>query len=250
MSRFLYLFIFLFFVSCHKKSDEHAPDAVLEITIAHLLDGKPLVFNTKRYKNTKGNAYNVQEFKYYLSNLKLRNKTNGRFYHLPESYYLVQPTEQTHRYTITAKVPPGIYNEIEFAIGVDNAKNHSLDNVGALDPSNNMVWDWNTGYKFLLLEGDYYPEEGNKRGLVYHIGTDANYRTLKFPLSEKGKPSLSVGAGKKMKLSVSAEVSEIFTNPTDIDFRQHNVVMFEAISARVADNYAKNMFRILETKIE
>ncbi len=248
---FLFVFIAVFSAACD-DDNEALPNASLEISIAHLVDNSPIIFNTKRYKNAVGNEYDIQEFKYYVSNVKLRNKSTGAFYHVPEGYYLVQPTETNHVFSISIPgIPAGTYNELEFAIGVDNAKNYSLDNVGDLDPSNNMVWDWNTGYKFLLLEGSFYPADGSEtRGLVYHIGSDANYRILKFPLAENGANNLSLTAGGRVRIALNAEVSEIFTNPTDIDLEEHNVVMFEAISRNVADNYANNMFRLNETVVD
>ncbi len=226
-------------------------DASLTLNLAHLVDNSPIIFDTQRYTNAVGNEYNIKEFKYYLSNVKLRNRATGAFYHVPDSYHLIAPDAQNHVVRLNlANIPAGQYNELEFAIGVDNAKNTSLDNVGDLDPSNNMAWDWNTGYKFLLLEGSYFPPSGAQRGLVYHIGSDANYRILRFPLAEGVQNAVSLAGGKTTRIDFDVEVSQIFKDPTDIDFAQHNVVMFEAISRNVADNYAKNMITLRTVVVE
>ncbi len=251
--KYSYLLIFLlFFISCETNSDEVQPTATLEINISHLVNGEPVVFNTKRYFNAVGNEYNILEFKYFLSNVKLRNRTTGALYLVPESYYLVEPTENEHIVKISIPgIPKETFNELEFALGVDNSKNYSIDNIGALDPSSNMAWDWNTGYKFLLLEGKFFPANSSEtRGLIYHIGSDANYRILKFPFAAENQNSIVFNANAMIKANFEVEISEIFRTPTEVDFETHNVVMFEAFSRNIADNYANNMFKFLNAVVE
>lgn len=231
------LFSLLFFISCEDDNDNNIlPTSSIQFNISHLVDGEAIEFNTKRYTNEVGNEYDIQEFKYYVSNVKLRNTSTGELFIVPESYHLVNPTQDNPDFTIDIEnVPLGNFNEIEFAIGVDNSKNYSTDNVGDLDPSSNMVWNWDTGYKFLLLEGNFYPADGSdKRGLVYHVGSDQNYRILRYPLGN----SLTLEAGKTTQINFQTEVSEIFKNPTTMDFNEFNVVKFQEVTSQIADNYS------------
>ncbi|WP_020526395.1 MbnP family protein [Flexithrix dorotheae] len=234
----------LLFNSCEKDNNEPSETGSLKLIISHLNDGAPLELETREYTNEMGNNYTISEFKFYLSNIKLRNKSNGKFYIEPESYHLVRRLPDTHQFELTIEnVPLGEFNELEFAVGVDNSKNYSLDNVGDLDPSNNMAWDWNSGYKFLLLEGEFFPENEDKKGLVFHIGSDANYRKILLPT---GTENINIKEAQTTTIQLEVEVSEIFKDPTSIDFKENNVVMFDAISNKVADNYAKNMFSLIE----
>ncbi len=223
--------------------DRVAPEATVNLRVNLLLDNAPLLLNTQRYRNANGNEYTISDFKMYLSNVKLRNRATGEVFVQPASYHLVERSASTNVYEIQlADVPANTYTELEFSVGVDPARNKSTDQVGALDPTNSMAWDWNTGYKFLLLEGRYFPATGSPRGLVYHIGGDANYRTIRLGLGEGGVSQLQAQGGQTHTLEINAEISALFKAPNLIDFGQSSTVMFGEVAGRVADNYAQAMF--------
>ncbi|MDF9798967.1 hypothetical protein OKW21_004230 [Catalinimonas alkaloidigena] len=232
--------------SCQEEStDDMVQGATLTLNLTHLVNGEVLMLNTQTYANAVGESFVIQDFKYYLSNVKLRNSSTGAFYLEPYSYHLVRPEDgEAFRIEIDG-VPAGEYNEVEFAIGVDNAANTSTDKVGALDPSNEMAWDWNTGYKFLLLEGQFgASEEGMHDAYVYHIGGDPNYRVLKFNLKQLSLPTLSLENNGMQSLAIEADVAAMFAEPNPVSFAEHPVVMHDPFSQSVADNYAANMFEI------
>lgn len=227
------------------------PDTTARLTfsLAHVVNGEPLVYNATRYTNAVGQEYTIEEFRFYLSNIRLRNRATGEIYIEPDSYHLVTPTNGNNmQFSLELpEVEAGTYDEVEFSIGVDNASNYSLDQIGDLDPSNNMVWDWNTGYKFLLFEGRYLPASGGDPvGLVYHIGSDFNYKTLRFYPGEK----LTLAPGQRGTLSFQVDLASIFSAPTPMDFSAHNVVMFQAVSREVAENYAQNMISLEGFSVE
>lgn len=232
--------------SCQEESpDDMVKGATLTLDLTHLVDGEQLLFNTRTYTNAAGESFVVQDFKYYLSNIKLRNTATGAFYLEPYSYHLVRPVEGEAFQIQIGDVPVGEYNEVEFAIGVDNAANTSTDKVGALDPSNEMAWDWNTGYKFLLMEGQFGESEDNMNdAFVYHIGGDPNYRVLKFNLSQLSLPTLSLENNSTQSLAIEADVAAIFAEPNTVSLAEHPVVMHDPFSQSVADNYATHMFMI------
>ncbi len=223
------------------NTNEEAVTGNAKIIVSIFNDGDPLELETRTYTNDAGNEYTVSEFKFYLSNVKLRNTSTGDLFIEPDSYHLVERSPESHVYEIEiTNVPLATYNELEFAIGVDNAQNYSLDNIGALDPSNNMAWDWNTGYKFLLLEGRFTTQNQEQAGVVMHIGGDSNYRRLIMPLNQP----VTVNSSNSTNFLIDVEVSQIFKDPTTIDFNENNVVMFDAISTKLSANYAKNAFTL------
>jgi hypothetical protein len=226
------------------QNDEQ-PDPALgtvSLQINHLLNNSPLQLNTARYTNAVGEEYLVENFQFYLSNVKLKNSLTGQVFVEPESYHLVRKNEDTHTFPLAIRnVPAGNYDLLEFSIGVDEERNFSLDQVGDLDPSNNMAWDWNTGYKFLLLEGRFFPAGQEPRGLVYHVGGMPNYRTLTFDLGNQG---IFVEKDQTATLQLDTEISEIFKNPNPINFQEANVVMFGPFAEKVADNYSTGMFTL------
>ncbi len=231
----------LYLTTCQEETPEEMLDrASLTINLTHLVDGQNLVYETQTYTNTVGERYIIQDFKYYLSNIKLRNSATGAYYLEPDSYHLVRHEEGKDFQIVIEGIPAGAYNEMEFAIGVDNGANTSTDKVGALDPGNQMAWDWNTGYKFLLLEGKFGQSEENlDEGLVYHIGGDANYRVLKFDMA-----MTKLENDRTKTVAINADAASIFAEPTPVSFSEHPVVMGDPFSTKVADNYAANMFQI------
>ena len=100
----------------------------------------------------------------------------------PESYHLVRFDGEEPAFAIVLHdVPRRNYERSEFGIGVDAAANRSLLQRGDLDPNGRMAWNWQVGYKFVLLEGQLLRGDASDP-LVYHIGFDENYRPVSTEL--------------------------------------------------------------------
>ncbi|MCU0450537.1 MAG: hypothetical protein MUC97_11965 [Bernardetiaceae bacterium] len=225
--------------ACQNSSPD--PEGQVELRLQLQVGGSPLNFNTARYQNAAGNSFTITDFRMYVSQVKLRNRATGQVYAEPESYHLVRRGDTEASYVLTlAGVPAGQYDELEFSIGVDPPRNKSTDQVGDLDPTNLMAWDWNTGYKFVLLEGRFFATEANPRGLVYHIGSDENYRTVRLPLGQ----GVQVTGGAASRIELVTNVLAMFNGPNRIDFAQHVNVMGGPVATQVADNYAQGMFAV------
>lgn len=226
--------------SCEKK--ENIATASVSINFANLMGGNPLQLENTTYTAALGGRFTVNELKYYVSNIKLIDSQTGKIFTVPDSYHLIERKSDTHIDEVVIKnVTLGKYDQIEFAVGIDKARNLSTDQVGDLDPSNNMAWDWKTGYKFLLLEGNVFLSTGERRGLIYHVGADENYRTIR--LSFPSVENLKVEEGKNLTINISVEIAKLFNSPNRIDIEQHRTVMFGEVATKVADNYA-TMFSI------
>ncbi len=241
MKNQLFIFILILsFFSCEKK--ENIASANLKLDFANLMNNSPLTLQTARYANTAGNSFSIDKFQYYISNIRLKNTQTGQTFTESESYHLLERKAGSHIDEILIKnVPVGQYNQLEFAVGIDKASNLSTDQVGDLDPSNDMAWDWKTGYKFLLLEGSSFAQTGERRGMVIHIGSDENYRTINLKVSPL--QNLSLEEGKSTTVSINVEVSKLFNAPNVIDVEKNRTIMFGGISGQVADNYV-DMFSI------
>lgn len=220
------------------------PDSLageMKVQFVHTVDAQPLIFDTQQYLNPAGDSFKVAEFKYYISNLKLKNSANGKTFALPNSYYLLQPKE--NKTTLTLKgIPVKEYDQVEFSVGVDAVANASTAQTGDLDPLNDMAWDWNTGYKFLVCSGHRVSKitSLNNSGLVFHVGENKNYRTLNFPLTE----TLSFKKNQPYTLQVGVDLNELFKNPDLIDFDVVKNVMGGPNAEKLANNYGTGMFTI------
>ncbi|MBK0404906.1 hypothetical protein I5M27_18085 [Adhaeribacter sp. BT258] len=202
----------------------------------------------KAYVNQHGDSVAVGSMLYFVSNVELL-KADGSVYKVPDSYYLIENTDQKVREkVILPNIPAGEYTRLRFMVGVDSLRNKSINNaVGDLTISNHMTWEWSTGYMFLNLNGMYYnPASKTFEGLFYEIGKDYNSRTIEldFPAST---PKMLVNPEHSPKIHIHANVKTIFGGPNILDVKTEPRIdgtpQHAASSLKVADNYAA-MFRI------
>ncbi len=231
------------FTGCKKDDpDDTAPTAeagTLNVQFNNVVGTQNLELNTGNYTNEMGQPFTVSTFKYYVSNLKLK-KTDGTYFTVANSYYLVnQEVSNSNKMTLS-NVPAGEYTALEFVIGVDSARNCSGAQTGALDPSNGMFWTWNSGYIFLKLEGNSIASVDS--GLTFHIGGYKGATNCIKNATINFSTNLVVNSSKAPKLAIDANVLEMFKSPIAVDFSTFSFTMGGPSSVTVADNYA-DMFK-------
>ncbi len=150
----------------------------LELVFETYVDSLPLVLYTQEYLSPANDTFQVQQFKFFVHFQGLSSDTAT--YKKDNSYNLMYyESERTKTNILFDDVPAGEYHTLKFDIGVDTSNNHTTVHLGELAPGSGMTWDWNTGYKFLLLEGNF--STLTKSGpLVFHIGEDKNYKAMNF----------------------------------------------------------------------
>ncbi len=154
----------------------------IELVFAAVANGGALEKHAFVYDNPGGaGRFMIRDFQFFVSNIKLDGAQGS--YVVPESYHLVRfdGDDGTFR-LVLPDVPRDRYDTIELAVGIDPAANGSITPLGDLDPNGRMAWNWETGYKFLLLEG-MLERDGARIPLVYHVGFDENYTPLSFKTS-------------------------------------------------------------------
>jgi len=226
----------LLLASCNEE--DPIEKGTLSIKFENLLNGTPLLFEESRYSRDQV-EFNITAIKYYISNIKFLDKKGQVLFTEADSYHLMEETASKENLTIEiAGLAPQEINSIEFSIGIDPDKNLSLDNTGDLDPSNEMAWNWNTGYKFLLLEGEIHEPNDSRKGMVYHIGGNENYKTIKKEVNTKIK------SGTVTTIEIKAEVLALFDTPHYINIKETNVAMGGEDAKKIAENYAEDFFTI------
>ena len=83
-----------------------------------------LQLNIGNYLNANGDSFNVSKFKYYISNIVLKN-ADGTTFVEPECYHLIDNRKGNKYSLILDSVPVGPYNGISFILGVDSTRNTS-----------------------------------------------------------------------------------------------------------------------------
>ena len=114
-----------------------------------------------------GDTLTFSLFKFYVSNIKLKD-ANGNWWSAPNSYYLLC-TDCEEGYAFTVKnIPVGNYTEMQYTMVVDSAANRLGAGTGALSLANNMYWDWNSGYIMLKAEGT--SPNSPSGNFIFHLG--------------------------------------------------------------------------------
>jgi len=239
LSAWLVLF---FFAGCDRK-DGIQPSGSVQFTFSHVCGDQPLQLNTTEYTNAAGEPFRVQLFKYYISNIRFRRADGSEFVQ-PESYYLVDEATTSSKTFTIPNVPEGSYTGINFIIGVDSTRNVSGAQTGALDPINGMFWTWNTGYIFVMLEGEspVSTAEGNR--LRYHIGGFRNPNNIRTVSPSLNGSRIAVTGGSKAIVNFRVNVAQMFESPNPISFVQTPTLMFDPATALIADNYV-DMFSVV-----
>jgi hypothetical protein len=231
--------IALFFWFCGDRKNDPEPGKTLQVTVNVLMNNAPISFNDFRYTNAVGDSFDIRKLSFFLSNFELRNSETGEVYKELASYHLINAADAKALQFNLSRIPSGVYDQLTFALGVDSAANLSLNQVGDLTPSSDMAWDWETGYKFLLLEGNYKSVGGKRGGLVFHIGENPAYTKFTYSLANGTFQPLNF-KDKQPQLSLTANVDELFRNPNTISFDSLNATMsLSAGGDLIVQNYAQ-----------
>ena len=213
---------------------EAQPSEPRSIRFRAVMDDAPLVRNQRLYSNPGGaGQYSVRDFQFYASNFRLH--ASQGVYAEPHSYHLVRFDLPRGVFRIDLEeVPAWDFHTLEFMLGVDAAANASLESIGDLDPNGRMAWNWEVGYKFLLLEG-MLEVAGRSVPLVYHIGFDENAAVV----------SLDIETRNTEVIDVEVDVAQLFHGEAPpLDLAALNNVKFDREdSGRLARNFA-HMFRL------
>jgi hypothetical protein len=212
----------------------------LIIDFTAMANAEKLVSANKTYTNSSGDFFSVNMFNYYISNVKLTDE-DGSVFTEPESYHLIKHVEGKTSFTIK-KLPTGNYTHIEFLIGVDSIRNISGAQVGALDVANQMFWEWESGYIFFKLEGNYVSSSvTTEEGYAIHIGGFKGefkcLQTVKLNLNT----ILNASKAKPSKIHINTIVDEIFKTPKHIGFDSYYGAIGDPMFKSISENY-KDMF--------
>jgi hypothetical protein len=157
----------LFLTSC--KKHQHVEDGKVSIKLNHHwgMSMDPFQMNTEYIHPMNGDTMTFTKYKYYISNFKLK-KSDGTWWIHPESYFLVDLSNDLSTTLDLGSVPSGEYTELSYTIGVDSLRNVSGAQSGALSTTNNMFWSWNTGYIMIKAEG--LSPQSTTGNFSFHLG--------------------------------------------------------------------------------
>ncbi len=250
MRKFFILILGILLFSDCKPEDKEPDFATILLRISHkgpgLVSGeKPILAEDQfQFKDSLGQEFSVKTLNYYISNIKLMNKSQNVYYQQVQSYHLVNALVNPNNTEIILKnVPMKKFEEFEISIGVDSIANKGIDKTGALDPGKGMYWSWEDGYKFLEFEGRF-KQEGLEKPFLFHIGGNENYKTLNFRFSNLLGTNYDIV--KDGQIILEADVSAMFGSPNKVDLKIFNNVMSTAAGAdKIAENYKTGFLKLV-----
>lgn len=207
------------------------PTHSVQLTFEAEVDGQPLELNRFSYANPGGSGtFQIQDFRFFLSQVQLFG--DGTTHAPADSYHLMRFDNPKKTATVNLNsIPLTQVKKISFAIGVDDNANRSIKPRGDLDPNSRMAWNWEVGYKFVLLEGGLRVGD-QVLPLVYHVGFSENLRTFSFELPQP----LALDANPPLRFRV--DIMKLFNGKTVVDMAHLKSVKFDKQDARMlADNY-------------
>lgn len=169
---FVFLLILpLIFGSC-KKDDEQGK---LTLRFAFSNNGKEFVSDSMIYENAAGNKYEVNEIKFFISDLQLvRNGSVAVTISKP--HYVEHSLPNTLTWRIDETMETGHYDALRFRFGLTGKQNQSHYFVNP--PENNMAWPdvLGGGYHYMMINGKWL-KEGFPTPFNFHLGIGQTYDT-------------------------------------------------------------------------
>ena len=221
-------------LSCKDKDKSPAAESVAVPVEYAFMDGN----GQQAYVNSSFPVSATEQLKLrtnrmYVSNIALR-KADGTWWKEANSYHLLEMPARgvaVPTFSLTA-VPVGTYTAVSFAFGIDSTMNRSMDKKGDLDPANGMAWDWNTGYRFLVMEG----ADQTDTAVVWHIGEANNYRVKLENFTQPWEVKSAMGS-QTARLKATIDISRFLNGPQRLALADYRNVMFNrTATAKCADN--------------
>ncbi|AFM04184.1 hypothetical protein Fleli_1785 [Bernardetia litoralis DSM 6794] len=243
------LVLILVLFSC-KESESKKEDETEKVTleVQFFVGNEPLNL-LKEYQNDLNQKYLLENFKFYLSNFEFESASTNETFKVEDSYLLFSAEREKSIFEREILVKKGEFDKMNFSIGIDSVTNTSLDNTGDLDISNSMAWDWNTGYKFVVMEGKYFNDTSNSNAsipLVFHIGLNQNYKKVSLSFDSVNEKGVFDTSNKRIVLKV--DLNDFFSSPNQIDFNEINNIMGGGKSLLLSQNYENGFITLKETE--
>jgi len=232
----LLLGVILIFSGC----DKDKKDAEVSIVFDHFFKENTFRVDTSTVHTLEnGEELIFSRFQYYISNIAFQ-KADGNWWEEEESYHIVNARQGQPTISIKG-LEEGEYRAIRYIIGVDSVRNFSGAQEGALSPSNEMFWSWNTGYIFLMSEGVCLQRPMENQGFIHHVGgfqgpnkaIQQNSLTFNNPLL--ARPEM------KSTVNLRVDVHKLYEGP-GINFSVVAVPAAHSISEntrRLSENFAQ-----------
>lgn len=198
----------------------------IQVEISHVVGTAPLVIG-EALTTPAGETLHVKRLHYYLSNPRLLRADGSwqappKDLQSPEGYYLIDSAKPETTRFLLPPAPAGEYSGVEFTIGVDETRNGSGAQTGALDPAHGMFWTWATGYIHFKLEGTSPASPEAEHTVTLHLGGNGLQRTVFLPFAPK---PVRVSADIQPTVHLHADLAAFLGGTAPLKFAEQPLVM-------------------------
>ena len=235
-----------------KTDDPFVPqdgDATMNLNIYATVDDQDFVLGDI-YFDPSSYRYQPNLFRLYLSNITLIKDDSTEV--MLEDVVLLdwQDNLAGEPQTVSIKAEPGTYTGIRFWLGVDQ----TLNDLGPTDyaPDHPLslfqgtYWAWNTGYRFVMLEGEY-DSIPNGSGTIpsinnfqLHLGTNFLYTEADLSNAQQ---VVTLTAGTPVDYDLEVDVNKLFYNDQEtlklIDHPYNHTTEDTATAVKMINNISK-----------
>jgi len=214
-----------------------SPAATLGITVQHHFGGEILRLGEVSQTNAAGQALSVTRLDYLLSEFELVSE-QGWVVSLANRFAYLSVPGRT-RFEVPG-VPAGSFTVLRFRVGLPATVNHgdpaSVPAGHPLNPTvNGLHWNWQGGYVFMALEGDWLNAGQSASGYSYHLATDAVLIPVELPVA------LDLKTDRELQLTM--DVARIFAGQYPIrigpDTRSTHSRTNDPLAGHLAENVSR-----------
>jgi hypothetical protein len=256
----LIVIIVLALASCKKETINQENDSgKIEFRFIHQVNGQMLHTDSLCYINQAGNPYEVDELKYFISDVYLHN-VSGSLLHINAQtaiHYVDIDYPETLGWKVFDPIPAGTYDSVSFVFGLNEERNISFAFVNP--PEVNMFWPTilGGGYHYMMLNGKWKDPQGTVIPFDFHLGIGQtysgitssvdsitgyvqNYFKVKLPLS-----NLIIDDTSTYKLELAMDIESWFETPHTWDFNDWgNYIMQNQSAMKTACENGHDVFSI------
>lgn len=188
-------------------------------------------------------------FRFYISHVTLIDESNNELEIKDVALLDLEAVAAGEPLTFEAVIPAGNYTGIKFWVGLDSSQNASDPATFAQDHPlstyQGTFWTWNTGYRFVMLEG-YYDTVPNTAGPVnttnffnYHTGINTLYREA---LLGSASTAFSVAEGGSYTYNLDLDLNDVMYGAQNID-RDLGASTHTTTNYALAEKFTENFVR-------
>jgi hypothetical protein len=248
MNRFILLLASLLIVFGLQSCEEYKPEAATS-TITLKFDA---IRNGNRFQmgrvftDAYGNRVQANKFKNYISMVSLVADDGTEV--LLKDFLLVDYKFDNE---VKVEVPDGKYTSLKLGLGIPAEYNRDQDPASypsssplSVAGSQDMFWQWSTGYIFAKFEGKADTTSGSTAPLLMniaiHAGNDASFRAYQ-------SPSFNLDLSKSTRtISVHLDVNKLFAPEVGNEVNlTNNAVTHSQNNSQLARDYMDNLVAAL-----